>query len=305
MQLKRVFSLLLLFSIPILLYQNCGQEVSLVSPKPSNDVFFRMGGSFCPSVDAINNYSLQEFYILNLTARASRYNGQFLADSDIDGISDVEELQYGFDPVVRRTNGILDSICLDAGATNCDQVVLGDFLTFGLMTSDLESVQSPGVIGFDQDEDHIPDFVEILFGTLINQADGDVSSDDINDGKSNITEIKMGLAPRSILDRGVSETYHTKVINQRLDSSVICANGQPGYSFRLQQLPLLDTLAFTSLDEPYLNHAAGDNLIMFLVVSVTAGGVQEISYALKNVNVSNQQVEVEVTPNDFKNINQF
>lgn len=305
MPLKRIVSLLLVFAIPVLFYQNCGQDIQLNSPEVVSKKSFRLQGNFCPSVDAANTYSLQEFYVLNLTARTSRYSGRFLADSDMDGVADVEEVQYGFNPLLRRTYSILDSICLDAGSVNCQQTAPASFLTFGLMSNDLKVVPSPGVRGYDQDQDHIPDFVEILFGTLINQADGDISSDDINDGLTNIDEIKLGLAPRSNLDRNLSETFYTKVVDHRLDQAVDCANGQPGYSFKLQQLPLLDTLEFSSVDESYLNHAEGENLILFLVVSVTSNGVQEISYALKAISIQTPEVDIQISPLDFKNINQL
>ncbi|MBK7962843.1 MAG: hypothetical protein IPK04_17620 [Bdellovibrionales bacterium] len=56
---------------------------------------------------------------LNLTTA----QGKIVLDSDSDGIADVNEVEMGFNPLTRRTNGkVLDSICLNAsGSADCQE----------------------------------------------------------------------------------------------------------------------------------------------------------------------------------------
>lgn len=284
----------------LLFYQNCG-DVQLTPPTAKADVYFRMTGEFCTSVQN-PGYSLQEFYVVNLTARASRFSGKFLVDSDMDGIPDEEEVTYGFDPQNRRTHSILDIVCLEAGAVYCDQGVTGQFLSFGLQDIDTEG-GGTGLTGWDQDQDKIPDFLELLYGTLINGMDGDISSSG-HSTDTNIMQIKKGLAPRSTLDESINSSFYTLVKTRLAETS--CAYGQR-YEFQIEQLPLLQTAAFTSSvpEESYLDHTAGENVILFLVVSVSSGGQQEVSYVVKRVNYNDPQVTISVLPEDFKLIDQL
>lgn len=298
----RVFGLIFAVAVLLVNYQNCGNvrvqpQASL--PPPS---YLKVGGSFCPSIQADDPYVLQEFFAVNLTARASRFSGKFLADSDMDGIADIEEEEdFSLDPLNRRTMGVLDSVCVEAGMIGCNPGNPGEFLSFGLKTIDLIDQGNSGVYGVDQDQDRIPDFVELLFGTSVNVADADVSSD-LPGGESNISEIKKGMAPRSPLDQNLSDAFKIK-LNSSLDLSFGCGASSEGYSFRVAQLPMVETLAFSSVDEPYLNHAANENVVLFLVVSVRANGEQEVSYALRKVPLAPGQVDIEVSAPDFEIIN--
>lgn len=283
-------------------YQNCGDIKVAPPPIEAPSTYLKVGGSFCPSIQRVDAFSLQEFYALNLTARSSRFSGLFQPDSDADGVSDFDETdRFDLDPDNRRTFGTLDSVCVEAGLIGCNPGNSGSALTFGLRTIDLENQFNSGVYGEDQDQDRIPDFVELLFGTLVNSPDSDISSDSPG-GESNIDEIKKGLAPRSILDDSLSDKFWVKAI-PRLDDSVDCGTVMNGYSFDIAQLPLVETRPFSSEDEPYLNHAANENLILILLVSVKDSGQQEISYVLRRVPLAPGQVGIDVKPEDFKLIN--
>lgn len=303
MRLKTLTFILIITAV-LVGYQNCGNV--RVGPKevelPSTS--FAIAGSFCPSTQRDVAFVLQEFYAINLTARASRFSGKFLADSDMDGISDKEEVEmFSLDPIRRRTRGILDTVCVDAGLIGCDPGIAGDPLTFGIKSIDVENQFNSGVYGEDQDKDKIPDFVELLFGTLVNVADGDISSDNPG-GESNRNEIKKGLAPRSTLDQSLNQTFQVSVV-PTLNLDLDCGASSEGYSFQVDRMPLSETLAFTSSDEPYLNHVRDENVILFLVVSVKANGDQEISYALRKVPLKGLVQNIDLQPDDFRMISEL
>lgn len=291
-----LFSLVL-----IVVFQNCG-NVKVEQPSiPAPQQFFSVSGSFCPSNSGAQTFLLQEFYIVNLTTKVSRFSGRFLADSDMDGLPDIEETEdFSLNPTSRRTNGILDAVCLDAGLVGCTPSGAGNFVSFGLKDVDVENQYLSGAYAQDQDQDKIPDFLEILFGTLVGTQDGDVSSDSPG-GETSIEQIKKGKAPKSTLDNTLPEAQQTSYQTQ-YSTQVACPNSTNGYQFSLDQMPLLPTLAFSSTDESYLNHAENENLILFMVVSVTNGGAQKISYVLKKISYDNPLVTITLAPTDFVTI---
>jgi hypothetical protein len=290
----------------VLGYQNCG-DVSLSNKEASQGgaaSFYKVTGDFCTSLDPTRSFSLQHFYVLNLTARASRVTGRFTADSDMDGISDEEEVNmFGLNPLRRRTFGLLDSVCAEAGLVGCD-VVEGDALTLGLKTSDLENQLNSGVYGEDQDQDGIPDLVELLFGTLVNFPDADVASSGPSREK-NVIQIKKGMAPRTPLDDQVMPDSLKIQVEYGLNGDLDCGAGNDAYSFQVGRLPVLPTLAFSSSDEPYLSHEANVNMILFLVVSVSSNGNQEISYVLRPIQYPGSSVNIQIQKDDFRLISDF
>lgn len=136
-----------------------------------------------------------------------RKNGNLAADSDMDGVSDEDEIQLGLDPTNPRSivPGILDGICMRlGGASKCDETrqtiscnkdiknELGltdcDYRILGL-----DSLSTQGSWGVDSDGDGFNDYLEIVKG--LDPSKADLLLDFDNDGFNNKEEVLRGTDP--------------------------------------------------------------------------------------------------------------
>ncbi|MCB0347184.1 MAG: hypothetical protein KDD37_00025, partial [Bdellovibrionales bacterium] len=239
---KFVFPILML--IPIVFYQNCG-DVSLTTPVPEVKVQ-RLKGSFCGSHETGDTFRVVDFYIVNLNGRIDS-NGVFGADSDADGVLDSKEIELqnlGFQylPNNRRTFGILDGLCYIKSSVNCSIAGASTPVSFGLFDTDF-----PGFTGFDTDQDNILDFVEVLFQTSVLEAD-DIPSD--GDDLDNYEEIHVGRNPNSDADSSIEPQFLLNYQYYPVGQTESCAENQISYEFEVFNLPIADTEAFNSLEEP-------------------------------------------------------
>lgn len=159
--------------------------------------------------------SLVDIYVNNRNAMSENINSSqasIVADSDGDGLSDIEEQLLGTNPLLRDTDGddisdrteyirslnplIPDSICTAEnpeededrdGVSNCDESV---YLT------DRNKV--------DTDGDGMIELLETLYGTDPRISDAALDTD--NDGMDNISELKRGLNP-SVDDQNLRDEF--------------------------------------------------------------------------------------------------
>lgn len=256
--------------IPIVFYQNCG-DVSLTSPVPAVKVQ-KLRGAFCGSHEAGDTFRIIDFYIINLNGRIGN-DGVFSADSDADGLLDSKEAQlqslgYAYQPLNRRTFGILDGLCYIKSSINCQSAGSPAVISLGLFDTDFA-----GMTGIDSDEDGILDLVEILFQTSVLQAD-DIPSD--GDDLDNYEEIHVGRNPNSDADSATGSQFLLNYQYYPIGQTEACPENQVSYEFEVFNLPLADTSAFSSLEEPRLNHEAGENIFMIYYISKDDNNVRRI-----------------------------
>ncbi len=136
-----------------------------------------------------------------------RKNGLLQADSDMDGVTDIEEQKQGSDPTNPRSmvEGVLDGICRTLGgldkcvekrqSLSCDPNLFNNaYLTdCDYKVSGLNLLPSVGDWGIDSDQDGFSDYLEIIKG--LNPAKPDLLIDTDGDGVSNKEEILKGTDP--------------------------------------------------------------------------------------------------------------
>lgn len=151
-----------------------------------------------------NQFTPDQIHAIPLTLRP--WQGELLADSDMDGVPDKIEKQLGWDPQNARSlsiTGVLDGICYSIGGeTECAKrrrsISVCDplkFKGFNLTDCDLQILNISGGnhTGVDSDFDGITDYIEIIKGT--NPTAKDANQDTDRDGKTNKEELMLGSDP--------------------------------------------------------------------------------------------------------------
>lgn len=267
------------FLLLIFYFQNCS-NVNITEPPivaASKAPLGKLGARICPSLSNNGknyNFKIRRAFVVNLTSLPLK--DALAVDSDMDGISDIDEAKNGFDPVNRRTFGMLDLICLKTGgAGGCapKAACLDKAISPGLTGCDLSNFKAANSLGrmtgLDTDNDDIPDLLESLRGTSIVRAD---SGDDYDvDQVANLDEILLGTDVNSKLTMNP-----VNLVNYDLDEiSESCNTRQKVVNLKINSIRLLpDTLAITD-NRPLvigtqridLSHKAGENVLAFIYIS--------------------------------------
>lgn len=252
------------------------------------DFIGEIGNSVRTSVDNISSvefcalmesgrrtkYTVKKFGVINLTARIK--NGKLYADSDMDGILDKDEAQFGFDPAKPRSgvngNELLDGICpKGVNANSCPVYkTCSEPNKLGLTSCDVEA---KGLFdGVDSDRDLIPDFVEIVKGT---QPHLDDRMKDLDGDRDPLwLEIDEGRdpeAPDADLMPQLRVAYTQSLSDEPLAG---CSPTQESWSFQLKNIPLVRTLKVLA-DDPLSSKASkiyrhNENYNVILVYYIVA-----------------------------------
>lgn len=225
-------------------------------------------------------YIVRKFGVVNLTAKMIK--GQLYADSDMDGIIDLDEENLGFDPTRRRSrvngNQLLDGLCFGLKAKKCPaQLACGPSNALGFNSCDIASYSMTD--GVDTDKDDIPDIIEVLKGTLPNHNDAFSNND--GDTLPLHEEIAIGRDP-FFKDDGLDRSFLLQYSHYKSPESLIeCPANQQAWTFQIDHVPTIPTLATNNtFDEDvkiqFLNHEKDENIIL-------------VYYIIKKVNEDSDQ----------------
>lgn len=221
--------------------------------------------------NAYQNYTVKNHFVVNLNA-ANR--GKSLAiDSDADGLTDVEELQYGFNPLARYSQSrLLDGICMELGGGNdCrsyEPSCSGIKNNLGLTDCDIKALHwdvfmgHPN-LGIDTDQDGIPDLLELLRKT--DPKVSDALADPDGDNLLSEREIQLGRNPFYF-----DNDFDPRLLTQESFGRV--QDGScPGEAWALSvtQMPILIGPRFTDTavsngDVLSLSHEENENVILLI-----------------------------------------
>ena len=263
----------------IFYFQNCS-NVNISTPPvvvASKAPLGKIGANICPSLSANGKnyrFKLKQAYVLNLTSLPVR--DALAIDSDMDGISDLDETLNGFDPVNRRSFGMLDIVCLKTGgaggctpAPGCADTALTPGIT-GCDLAYFKAANGSGrMTGLDTDNDFVPDLFELLRSSNIIRPD---ATDDYDvDLQPNLDEISIGAD----LNSSLSMDGKNLVGFDLEELPEPCNTRQSVTSLLLNTIRLFpDTLAVVdarpvtvgsqSID---LSHAEGENVLAIVYIS--------------------------------------
>jgi len=226
------------------------------------------------------NYELKKIYAVNLTSIMKK--NSIFADSDMDGVTDTEELQFGWDPLNPRSTGFLDSLCLKLGKDKSRCLLERSKMTcseeiksLGMNECDLKFAHQYfglPLTNIDTDRDGLQDFIEIIKG--LNPARHDAFENPSGDGFTNEEKVILGLDIKSNLNLyPVDENSQISLRFQ--ESSASCENKEKAYDYELESIPLKSTEKYSdpSSESNNLSHEKDENVILLFSQWQSLGGL--------------------------------
>ena len=260
-------------------YGNTGKAIELSSVADFPEALCRAVAS-----QAAVDYQADFVMAINLTT--VRRGNKLVADSDMDGLSDEEEVAKGFDPQIARSSqalGVLDGICeriggkdicrhkrdqlncspsvsQETGLSDCDIKILG-----------LDRLSQGPTQGLDSDGDGMPDLVEILKGT--DPGFSDMSEDPDGDGVATRAELLAGTDPfgkEGPLTIAETARIHTEYVGQ-VDGDPDCSYG--AWQMKLEHIPVAPNRSASQGLSPSFSHEENTH-VLFLFYRLNAVNAQ-------------------------------
>lgn len=264
------------------------------------------------------DYQPESFALINLTT--INRNGKLYADSDMDGLTDEEEIEMQSDPQNPRSlvPGVLDGICKSLGGKDeClkkrlqTQCVPDQIVGFGLTDCDIKILgldKIPGQLqlGIDADKDGIPDFIEIIKGT--NPAVADMTLDPDSDNFSNRDEIIRGTDPK-IADINNDLLLNIVTTKYSPPSENYCSYGGWSLNASRIQAKVNEELFNVPKELDFLVHNKNQQVVILLYKLTPTNSANpeveyyfkplKINYSIKNGKESIQSIDEVIKPNNF------
>ncbi len=216
-----------------------------------------------------SRYTVKKFGVANLTAKMVR--GRLMADSDMDGLADDEEMRLGFNPVNPRSGvsaKILDGLC--PAGMSADQCTAYDGIDCGpigqLLLNKCDRGAQSMTDGVDTDRDLIPDVIEVLKGTRPNFAERPDDNPE-PDNMTTLREIDLGRDP-FYPDDSVNSNLLLNYVNMVGTTTSNCGPNQESWSVDLVNAPLVATkeVALTNFEGgenvALVNHQQDENILL-------------------------------------------
>ena len=242
--------------------------------------------ALCKAVASQAAVDYQADFVMAINLTTVRKNGRLMADSDMDGLSDEEEIAKGYDPKNARSSaasGVLDGICDRLGGVQkCQQRLAqvscqaSDINSTGLSDCDikilgLDKIENVTHLGLDSDDDGMPDIVEIIKGT--DPGFKDMSDDPDGDGMATRSELIEGTDPFAIeqdLTSGDKSKISTDYVGQ-IDDDPDCNYG--AWKMSLEHIPVVPNQGISQAQPSQFNH--GNNThVLFLFYRLNATNAQ-------------------------------
>jgi hypothetical protein len=281
---------------------------------------FNNANVLCQFVAAPSAISYRPDVYMNINLTSGFIRGELTSDSDIDGISDLDEVLLGYAPNNPRSvvPGVLDGICrlvggpaaclTDVQSSACDPTAfpgLGLLSNCDLRLLNLIAGAPPGDPGIDYDRDGLPDFIEVVKG--LDPKAVDLASDIDGDGRTAREELLLGLDPfyaETSLDMNAVNSSSVGV-SANSPYPATCTNGDwtltankiiSSPTFQLQTGPLI------------LNHAQNHQKVLLFYRSAPVNSQSpQLEYFVNFVDVQTDAVTgrplatpTRVGPSDFQ-----
>lgn len=301
---------LIAFSLAVatLTFQNCA-NTALEKEIESLSTFANLQTKICLN-GSLSDYTVDATYVTNMSYVLSQ--SVIAPDSDSDGLSDEDEIRYGFSPVNRRsTSSVLDSTCLNlSGRSNCQHLVpacTGVPNKLGLSDCDIKLLNLDMLYGhpnhgLDSDKDGIPDVLEMVRGLLPNVRDDNDDPD--HDLRLNSREV-LESTDALHADRAVDSYAVMRTTVSQVNNSGNCAGGEE-WLLESVRIPLVPVKQYFDPAENTLgtsgltfSHAEDENVIVsFVKLKPRLGvvGKNSLIYFLK-LNVTTKKVNFEAKLN--------
>lgn len=249
---KQLFVCAALVGLVTLFFQNCSKAVLLPPQALPSTLSLAGKTDWCIS-GSLQGYTLDTFYVRNVSIVP--WLGQFLPDSDADGLPDSVELEVGFDPSKPRSrSGALDSLCFNLSGTNACPVVPNSCNSsisspIGLSECDilalrLDQIQGHPTQGLDSDRDGIIDYFEMIAGT--NPKVADSTADPDHDKILNQTEFTRQSNPLYADASAPSEILMDIRAEQLIGEQAAGCNGEV-WQLAINHVPFLPSIGTNSL----------------------------------------------------------
>ena len=234
------------------------------------------------------DYQTDFFKAINLSIKGVA--GELKVDSDLDGLTDDQELVLFSDPANPRSlvDGVLDGICVRLGGVDACQAKRAEIsctgqlnpmlpsasgletpqLGYGLTDCDVKilgldkDVKHPQ-LGLDTDNDGMLDFVEILKGTDPRYAD--MVEDADGDGRTNQEEIIQGTDPyindAPFIDEDLLKLKSTYLGYNIAQLGNTCSQG--AWEIDLTQIPGRKSIPSNAQIETQYSHGLNEHVLLF------------------------------------------
>lgn len=229
------------------------------------------------------DYNLKSLYAVNLSAIMKK--NIIEADSDMDGVSDKEEIAMSWAADNARSTGVLDGICYwsTKNKTQCQTVATGlasscNANNFTQGMTDCDRAYAAKLTGrllssADIDRDSISNFIEIIRGTSLARAD--MMDNPTADGINNFLKITQGMDVHASTVSWPIGSEYLMDIKYEVDAGT-CDNGLAKINYSLDHVPLAEVLKYTDPStEPGMNlsHEKDENVVLVFSVWQSSGGI--------------------------------
>lgn len=232
------------------------------------------------------SYSIDEFYLVNLNSLRNP-QGEIVADSDGDGLSDTDEIALGLNPGLTHSGRDGLDICMDrlgveygCRQSGCDRHLDQD--SDGLNECEEMTIATSNRRR-DTSQDGILDSIKVIKGLMptIDSTSSDLNSDSISDKQA----LKWGLNPlNTSTNIASSDRIQSGVEFLGYSTAENTGPAQPRYRISADKIPLVRTMAYTepsptlSFDRLHLDAIADKDL---LLSTPHAANVNQILFVIK------------------------